>query len=736
MIPENFPCVFVPLRDNPVSKAGTEADPRRAVRSPAAAAQGSISGMMQHSRPEGNPLLDFSGLPRFSSVRAEHALPAIEWLLADSRARIAEVLERGRSDWEGLVQPLEDLGHRLNRAWSPVAHLNAVVNTAELRDAYNACLPLLSAYMSELGQSEPLYRAWRTLRDGEGFDRLSGPQRKLIDNALRDFRLSGIGLDETARARYREIVAELAMITSRFEQNLLDATNAWTRQISDPARLSGLPDSVRAMAAQAAAQRGQEGWLFTLEFPSYLAVMTHADDRELRREVYEAFVTRASDEGPHAGRWDNGPLMERILALRHEQATLLGFDSYAERSLATKMASDPGQVLGFLDDLARRSLPVARRELAELERYARERHGVDGLEAWDLTYYAEKLRQHTYDISQEQLRAWFPESRVLAGMFEIVRRLYGITIRGREDVETWHPDVRFFEIVDDRGELRGRFYLDLFARAHKRGGAWMDECILRRRSPAGDDAPVAYLVCNFSPPVGDGPALLTHDEVLTLFHEFGHGLHHMLTRMDHPSVAGIQGVPWDAVELPSQFMENWCWQREAMALISGHHQSGERLPADMFDRLLAARNFQAGMKMLRQIEFALFDFRLHLEYDPQRGGRVYELLEQVRRQVAVVHPPSFNRFPHSFSHIFAGGYAAGYYSYKWAEVLSSDAFSLFEEKGLFDPDTGRRFLNTILEQGGSREPMELFIEFRGREPQIDALLRHSGILDTSETAGA
>ncbi|MDX9740943.1 MAG: oligopeptidase A [Gammaproteobacteria bacterium] len=688
--------------------------------------------MMQHSRPEGNPLLDFSGLPRFSLVRPEHVLPAIEWLLADNRARIAELLESGRHDWDGLVQPLEDLGHRLARAWSPVAHLNAVVNTRELRDAYNACLPVLSAYMTELGQSEPLYRAWRALRDGDGFDRLSAPQRKLIDNALRDFRLSGIELDETARARYRDIVAELALLTSRFEQNLLDATNAWTRAITDPARLSGLPESVRGMAAQAAAQRGAEGWMFTLEFPSYLAVMTHADDRELRREVYAAYVTRASDEGPHASRWDNGPLMERILALRHEQATLLGFSNYAERSLATKMATAPDQVLGFLGDLARRSLSRAQRELAELEAYAREHHGIERVDAWDLTYYAEKLRQHTYDISQEQLRAWFPESRVLAGMFEIVRRLYSITVRSRADVDTWHPDVRFFEIIDEQGTLRGQFYLDLFARSSKRGGAWMDECILRRRSPAGNDVPVAYLVCNFSPPLGDGPALLTHDEVLTLFHEFGHGLHHMLTRMDHPSVAGIQGVPWDAVELPSQFMENWCWQREAMALISGHYQTGEKLPAEMFDRLLAARNFQAGMKMLRQIEFALFDFRLHLEYDPQRSGRIYELLDEVRRQVAVVHPPSFNRFPHSFSHIFAGGYAAGYYSYKWAEVLSSDAFSLFEEKGLFDAETGRRFLATILEQGGSREPMELFIEFRGREPQIDALLRHSGILDTSE----
>lgn len=453
--------------------------------------------MMQHSRPEGNPLLDFSGLPRFSEIRAEHALPAMEWLLADNRARIEELLDLGRYDWDGLVQPLEDLGHRLSRAWSPIAHLNAVVNSPELRDAYNACLPQLSAYMTDLGQNERLYHAYQSIRDGAGFEKLGGPQRKLIDNALRDFRLSGIALDARERARYREIVADLALLTSHFEQNLLDATNGWSRLLTEPAHLSGLPDTVLAMAAQTAKQRGLEGWLFTLDFPSYLAVMTHADDRELRREIYEAFVTRASDEGPCAGRWDNGPLMERILALRHEQARLLGFGNYAERSLATKMAADTSQVLGFLGDLAQRSLPVARSEIAALEAFASEHHGLDGLEAWDLTYYSEKLRQHTYDISQEKLRAWFPQARVLAGMFEIVRRLYGIAIRAREDVDTWHPDVRFFEIVDADGELRGQFYLDLFARSSKRGGAWMDECIIRKKSSTGVETPVAYLVCNF-----------------------------------------------------------------------------------------------------------------------------------------------------------------------------------------------------------------------------------------------
>jgi oligopeptidase A len=446
--------------------------------------------------------------------------------------------------------------------------------------------------------------------------------------------------------------------------------------------------------------------------------------------MYEAYVTRASDEGPCAGRWDNGPLMERILALRHEQSRLLGFPSYAERSLATKMAGNPQQVVAFLRDLARRSLPVARRELDELRDFARRRLNLDPLEAWDQLYASEKLRQQVFDISQESLRAYFPVSRVLAGLFAIAERLYGITIRPHRRVDAWHPDVRLYEVFGANGELRGQFYLDLFARPHKRGGAWMDECVIRKKSHAGFAWPVAFLTCNFSPPLAGGESLLTHDEVVTLFHEFGHGLHHLLTQMDFPSVAGIQGVPWDAVELPSQFMENWCWHRESMSLISGHHRTGEPLPAELFDRLVAARNFQSGMKILRQIEFALFDFRLHLEFDPARGSRIYPILEEVRDEVAVIRPPSFNRFPHSFSHIFAGGYAAGYYSYKWAEVLSSDAFSLFEERGLFDRETGQRFLRTILEQGGSREPMELFIEFRGREPQIDALLRHSGIMSS------
>ncbi|MFQ5487999.1 MAG: oligopeptidase A [Gammaproteobacteria bacterium] len=676
-----------------------------------------------------NPLLDFSGLPRFAAIRPEHIVPALQQILAQNRAAVVALLEEGSGySWENLIAPLDDLADRLARVWSPVSHMNAVVNSEALREAYNTCLPLLSEYATELGQNEGLYRAYKEIAESEAYPRLAQAQRQVIDNALRDFRLSGIALNEADKARYKAIMQELATLTARFEQNLLDATHAWTHLVSDPARLAGLPGSALAMAHQAARQQGREGWLLTLEFPSYMAVMTHADERQLRHEMYEAYVTRASDEGPHAGRWDNLPLMERILALRHEEALLLGYDNYAERSLATKMASTTSQVLAFLGDLAGRSLPHARRELEELQAFAREHHGLERLEAWDISYYSEKLRQHRYELSQEELKPYFPEPRVLSGMFAVVERLYGLQVQEVADVETWHEDVRFFEIRDAGGEVRGRFYLDLYARSNKRGGAWMDECIVRRRLRDGIQVPVAYLTCNFTPPVDGEPALFTHQEVLTLFHEFGHGLHHMLTRVDYPGVAGIQGVAWDAVELPSQFMENWCWEREALPLFSGHYQSGAPLPAELFERLLAARNFQSGMNMVRQLEFALFDFRLHLEYRPERGGRIYELLAEVRSQVAVIHPPSFNRFPHSFSHIFAGGYAAGYYSYKWAEVLSSDAFALFEEKGIFDMETGLRFLAAILEQGGSREPMELFIEFRGREPQIDALLRHSGLV--------
>jgi oligopeptidase A len=675
-----------------------------------------------------NPLLGLTGLPPFTQIKPAHVEPALDALLAECRATVARVLADDTTyTWANLVQPIEDVEDKLSRAWSPVGHMNSVVNSEALRAAYNAGLPKLSEYGTEMGQNEALYQAYKQIADGPEYARLDTAQRKIVDNALRDFKLSGIALPPAQRERYKALMQELSSLHAKFEENLLDATNAWSIQITDKARLAGLPESAVALAKQTAERENMDGWMFNLEYPSYYPVLTYADDRALRRELYTAYVTRASDEGPHAGQWDNGPTMEKILALRHEAARLLGFANYAERSIETKMAQSTDQVMRFLTDLADRSKPRAIADLDELRRFAREQHGALEIESWDIPYYSEKLRQHKYAISQEELKPYFPETRVLPGMFAVVNRLYGLQITEAKGVDTWHPDVRFYEIKDGAGQLRGRFYLDLYARPHKRGGAWMDDCIARRMTVSGLQTPVAYLTCNFSPPIGKDPALFTHDEMITLFHEFGHGLHHMLTQVDYAGVSGINGVAWDAVELPSQFMENWCWEREALNLIAGHYQTGEPLPQQLYERMQAAKNFQSAMQMLRQLEFSIFDFRLHRDYDPAKGGRVYEILDDVRKQVAVVRPPSFNRFPHSFSHIFAGGYAAGYYSYKWAEVLSADAFAAFEEAGIFDRDTGIRFLTSILERGGSREPMELFIDFRGREPTIDALLRHSGL---------
>jgi oligopeptidase A len=673
-----------------------------------------------------NPLLDPVGLPAFARILPEHVELAIDARLADCRAEIAR-LTRGVDvpTWENFVEPMEEMDDALNRTWSPVGHLNGVMNSDALRAAYNACLPKLSDYGTEVGQNEDLFRAYQAVSAQEHLD---PTQRKLVENALRDFHLSGVDLPADKKARYKAISQELSQLTSKYSENLLDATNAWSKLITDPERLAGLPESALDLARQTAGQRGQEGWLLTLDMPSYVPVLTYADDRDLRFEVYQAYGTRASNQGPHAGQWDNGEIMERILALRHELAQLLGFASFAERSLATKMARSTEEVLAFLNDLAGRSVDQARRELEEVRAFAREHHGVDQIEPWDLGYYSEKLRVHRYQISQEELRPYFPVSRVLTGLFGVAERLFGVNIEETQTFETYHPDVRFFEIRDaDTRQLRGQFYLDPFARPNKRGGAWMDVCTNRLHTARYDQIPVAYLVCNFTPPVGDKPSLLTHTEVETLFHEFGHGLHHMLTRVDYPAVAGINGVAWDAVELPSQFMENWCWEREPLDLFAAHWETGEPIPEDLYQRMIAAKNFQSAMQMVRQLEFALFDFRIHLEYDPARGGRIYEILEEVRDQVAVIRPPAFNRFAHGFSHIFAGGYAAGYYSYKWAEVLSADAFSLFEERGVFDGATGRAFKEHILEKGGSRDAMDLYVNFRGREPSTDALLRHSGI---------
>ncbi|MGL5071641.1 MAG: oligopeptidase A [Aeromonas salmonicida] len=676
-----------------------------------------------------NPLLTMDSLPPFSQIQPEQVQAAVTQAIADCKQKITDVLaQRDSHTWDSLIAPLEEVNDRLARVWSPVSHLNSVLNSEALRAAHDACLPLLSEFQTYVGQHEGLYQAYLGLFESDDFPRLDGAQRKEIQNTLRDFRLSGIGLPAEAQQRYGEIQARLSELASRFSNNVLDATQGWTKLVSDEAELAGLPQSVQAAARQLAEQKGQQGWLFTLDIPSYLPVMMYADNRELRAELYEAFTTRASDQGPSAGKWDNSAIMTELLTLRRELAKLLGFGNYAELSLATKMAEKTEQVVGFLTDLAAKSLPQGKAELEEIRTFAAEHHGQRELAAWDLPYYAEKLKQHKFSISDEQLRPYFPANKVVKGLFEVVKRVFGIKVRERLGIDTWHPDVRFYDIFDAEDELRGSFYLDLYAREHKQGGAWMDVCLGRRYRQDGSlQKPVAYLTCNFNGPVDGKPALFTHDEVVTLFHEFGHGIHHMLTQIDVAGVAGINGVAWDAVELPSQFLENWCWESEALAFISGHHETGEPLPADLLEKMLTARNFQAAMQMLRQLEFALFDFRLHQEFDPANPDQIPTLLAEVRSQVAVMTPPAFNRFQHSFSHIFAGGYAAGYYSYKWAEVLSADAFSRFEEEGIFNPATGQSFLKNILEKGGSKEPMELFRAFRGREPQVDALLRHSGI---------
>ena len=676
-----------------------------------------------------NPLLTMDSLPPFSQIQPDQVQAAVTQAIADCKQKIEDVLtQRDPHTWDSLIAPLEEVNDRLSRIWSPVSHLNAVLNSEALRAAHDACLPLLSEFQTYVGQHEGLYQAYLTLSESDDFPLLSGAQRKEILNTLRDFRLSGIGLPTEAQQRYGEIQARLSELASRFSNNVLDATQGWSKLVTDEAELAGLPQSAQAAARQLAEQKGQQGWLFTLDIPSYLPVMMYADNRALRAELYEAFTTRASDQGPNAGKWDNSAIMSELLTLRRELAQLLGFANYAELSLATKMADKPEQVVNFLTDLAAKSLPQGKAELEEIRAFAAEQHGQSELAAWDLAYYAEKLKQHKFSISDEQLRPYFPASKVVKGLFEVVRRVFGIKVRERLGIDTWHPDVRFYDIFDAEDELRGSFYLDLYAREHKQGGAWMDVCLGRRYRQDGSlQKPVAYLTCNFNGPVDGKPALFTHNEVVTLFHEFGHGIHHMLTRIDVAGVAGINGVAWDAVELPSQFMENWCWESEALAFISGHHETGEPLPADLLEKMLTARNFQAAMQMLRQLEFALFDFRLHREFDPANPEQTPALLSEVRSQVAVMTPPAFNRFQHSFSHIFAGGYAAGYYSYKWAEVLSADAFSRFEEEGIFNPATGQSFLKNILEKGGSKEPMELFRAFRGREPKVDALLRHSGI---------
>lgn len=668
-----------------------------------------------------NPLLELDSLPAFGRIEASHARPALEEVLAENRRRLAELTTQPSPTFASLVIPMEELSHRLSRAWSPIGHLNAVANSTAMREAYNECVPLLTAYSSELGQNTALQAGYAYVLEHEG-GQLDSSQRKVVENALRDFRLAGVDLGPEQKARYCEVAQRLAQLATKFSENVLDAGRAYTRNVIDGAELAGLPANVIDRAAADAREANQSGWLFKLDQPTYMTIMASAASPQLRHDIYEAWITRASELGPSAGRFDNNPVIADILPLRHELARLVGFDNFANYALATRMAKSSKQVLSFLDDLARRCLPAGRQEFSDLEEFAGRK-----LDAWDIAFYSERLQESRFKVSQEALRPYFPLPKVLSGLFALIRRLYGISVRERPGVGVWHPSVRFYDLLDQDENVVAGFFLDPYSRTEKRSGAWMDECVVAKSLPAGTALPVAQLVCNFTSPVGNAPALLTHDEVITLFHEFGHGLHHMLTRVAYPSIAGINGVAWDAVELPSQFMENFVWRPEILPLISAHVDSGEPLPVDMLQRLLGTRTFNAALDTLRQIELASFDFELHANFDPSTAAAVAATLAGVRRRVAVVPAASFNRMPASFAHIFAGGYAAGYYSYKWAEVLAADAFEAFEEAGVFDRATATRFRDSILARGGSLDAMDAFVRFRGREPDVRPLLKQTGI---------
>ena len=677
-----------------------------------------------------NPLSSFTGLPRFNEIRPEHVSPAIDSLLAEGRALVEQLATATAApDWQNFVQPMEEFSDKLSRCWGPVGHMNAVVNTPELREAYNDNLAKLTDFYSDLSQDERLYNKYKAIQASADYASLSPAQKKIIENEVRGFKLGGAELPPAEKARFKEIAEQLSKLGSKFEENILDNTNDFKQIVADASELTGLPEDALQAAAEAAKAEGQSGYLFTLHFPSYMPVMQYCDNRALRETLYRAYATRASEfsKPGEDGKplWDNTQLIADLLKLKQEEAQLLGFSNYAELSLATKMAESPKQVTDFLDTLAKRAKPYAEKDMAELKAYA-EKLGFSEMQAWDVAYVSEKLREEKYAFSDQEVKQYFPENKVLAGLFKVVETIFGVQVR-KVDAPTWHQDASFYEISNAQRQPIAYFYLDLYARNGKRGGAWMDECITRRKTANGIELPVAYLTCNFSAPVGDKPALFTHDDVITLFHEFGHGLHHMLTEVEEYSVSGIKGVEWDAVELPSQFMENFCWEWEVLRHMTAHVDTGEQLPRALFDKMVAAKNFQAGMQTVRQIEFSLFDMRLHSSFDPAGKQTALDVLEQVRDEVAVLRPPAWNRFPNSFSHIFAGGYSAGYYSYKWAEVLSADAYSLFEELGVLSEVAGSRFRNEVLAQGGARPAMESFVAFRGREPSMDALLRHNGM---------
>lgn len=681
----------------------------------------------------GNPILKplnrLNGLPDFNEIKPEHVEPALDYILEANRKQIDRLLrQKVQPTWENFMVPLEDMSDWLDRVWSPISHLNSVKDSDALRSAYENCLPKLSDYASEIGQNEDLYEKFLELKSSDPFQRYSVARQKSIDNELRDFKLSGIGLEEDKRARYREITKTLSDLTNQFSQNVLDATDGWDLHVTESDRLEGLPETVLQTARVNAERKDKTGWLFSLQAPSYIPVMTYCNDRQIREEMYRAYVTRASEVGPNAGQWDNSELICEIIELRTELAQLLGFSNYAEYSLETKMATDADEVERFLQELAEKSRCSALNEIAELEVFAKNHCELENLEPWDMAWVSERLKVDRYDFSEEQLRPYFPLPTVLKGMFDVVSRLFGISVVEAEVENRWDPAVQAFSVYASNGDLYGQFYVDLFAREHKRGGAWMADCVGRRKVCDDLQTPVAFLTCNFPSPINGKPALLSHDEVMTLFHEFGHSLHHLLTQINEPMVAGINGVPWDAVELPSQFLENWCWEKPALALFSGHYETAEPIPDELYEKMQRSRNFQSAMQMLRQIEFSLFDLEIHrLDQACNAPEVVRKTLSKIRKQVAVVDVPDFNRFENGFGHIFAGGYAAGYYSYKWAEVLSADAYGRFEEEGVFNEQAGKDFLSCILERGGSADPMDLFVQFRGRKPSVDALLRHSGL---------
>lgn len=680
-----------------------------------------------------NPLLSLNDFPLFSKIRPEHAIPAVEKTIADFRAVVEDIVKIQDPCWSNVCGPLEECMDRLNQVSHPVIYMTSVLDNPEIRLANEACLLLISDHEIWVGQHKPLYEAYKAIQAREDFSTLDQAKQQAVNNFLRDAKLKGIDLAPEEQVRFTEISRRLTEISSKFSSNVLDATMGWSKHILDKNLLSGLPESALEAAKEKAVAAKKEGYFFSLEYPSFISVMTYCDNRKLRAEIYEAYVTRASDMGPNANKWDNTKLMNEALLLKHESACLLGFANYAEQSLATKMADSTESVFKFLNELVDKTKPQGCAEFESLKEFSKEKLSIENMEAWDVPYCTEKLKQAKFQISGEDLRPYFPEEKVVSGLFEVVKRLYGITVRPRDNVDVWHDAVTCYDVFDKEGVLRGTCFFDLYARENKNGGAWMNNARDRRMTESGElQTPVAYVTGNFNKPSKDKPALFTHNEVTTLFHEFGHALHQILTKVDVSSVSGTNGVNWDAVELPSQFSENWAWQKDALSFISGHYETGEPLPEDMLDKMLAAKNFQSAMRILRQLEFGVFDFTLFAKFDPEEGPKVLETLADVKKKVAVIPTPEWNRFSHAFSHIFSGGYSAGYYGYLWSEVLSADAFGRFKEEGIFNSDTGASFLKCILERGGSENAMNLFKEFRGRDPSPDALLEDNGVIAKSD----